>query len=147
MIKADLFNELLFEIQKKEKEKQLKIQEDTRLVEEVLDNLYTKVKQASETGSSRPQYAEIHKLLDKEVQENLVMRQGYMLDEVNDKTRIYYNKEDFNNRERTIDKEEKTNEEKEIKRNAKDDVLNWLNNLEDNGFIRIDPSMYKRHRY
>lgn len=99
MIKANQFQELIKQEQNNQLEKQKRIQEDTRTVEQALEDLYIKVQNSISKGTAKPKYAEISTMLEKEVQDNLVVEQNYFIDIVGiGRTRIYYNKEDFENR-------------------------------------------------
>ena len=97
MIKANQFQELTKKYEEKRLEKLKKIQEDTKLVEDTLECLFQKTKKAFEKGIIYTKYAMISKILEKEVQDNLVQEQGYYLnvDTKNKWTYIYYNKNDF----------------------------------------------------
>jgi hypothetical protein len=80
-----------------------KIQTDMKLTEDALNDLYIKVQKNIDLGVNPPKYIEIPKMLEKEVQDNLIMEQNYFLDITrNGHTRIYYNKSDFESRENNI---------------------------------------------
>jgi hypothetical protein len=99
MIKANQFQELIKQAQDKQLEKQKRIQEDMKLAEDTLNDLYIKIQKCLEESKNPPKYAEINKVLEKEVQDNLMFEQNFFLDITkNGHTKIYYNKEDFNNR-------------------------------------------------
>jgi hypothetical protein len=99
MIKANQFQELIKQLEQKNIQKQKRIQEDMKLAEETLNDLYIRVQKCLDEGKNPPKYAEIHKILEKEVQDNLMFEQNFYLDITkNGCTNIYYSKEDFNNR-------------------------------------------------
>lgn len=99
MIKANQFQELIKQAQNKQLEKQKRIQEDMKLVEDTLNDLYIKIQKCLSEGKNPPKYTEIPKILEKEVQDNLMFEQNFYLDITKNKhTRIYYNKEDFDSR-------------------------------------------------
>lgn len=99
MIKADQFQELINQANQKQVLRQKRIQEDMKLVEDSLTDLYIRVQKCLDDGKNPPKYAEIHKILEKEVQDNLMFEQNFYLDITKTgNTKIYYNKEDFNNR-------------------------------------------------
>jgi hypothetical protein len=99
MIKANQFQELIKQAQNKQLEKQKRIQEDMKLVEDTLNDLYIKIQKCLSERKNPPKYTEISKILEKEVQDNLMFEQNFYLDITKNKhTRIYYNKEDFDNR-------------------------------------------------
>lgn len=108
MYKAEQFQELTKQYKERQLQKTKRIQEDIKLVEDALENLYIKIQNCVEKEIAPPKYAEINKILEKAVSDDLILNQGFMLDITNDKhTRIYYNKNDFENRvkhDKKIDK-------------------------------------------
>jgi hypothetical protein len=99
MLKANKFIELTDTVRRKELEKQKRIQSDMKLVEDALNDLYMKIEKNMELGVNVPKYISVPKILEKEVQDNLVLEQGYFLDvDKRGNTKIYYNKEDFDSR-------------------------------------------------
>lgn len=130
MIKANQFQELTNKAKEQQLQRQRRIQQDMKLAEDSLNDLYIKVQKNINLGVTPPVYTEIPKLLEKEVQDNLIMEQNYFLDITkNGHTRIYYNKNDFeDNRENNLNKplinENKKQFEKEY--NTK-----WIDNKED----------------
>lgn len=101
MYKAEQFQELTKNIREKNLKKQKKIQEDMKLVEDKLNDFYMQLEKSKDLGKQIPKYTRIHKVLEKEVIDELILNQGYFvdLDKWGD-TRIYYSKEDFDNREK-----------------------------------------------
>ena len=102
MIKAEKFNNLLNEVHKKEEEKkkveqqkQQEIQLQMKLVEDSLNDMENKFKQALEKGAEYPKFALVKFPLCDEVKRELIMNQGYLLDESFGQTKIFYNKELF----------------------------------------------------
>lgn len=102
MLKADVFNNLLNELHKKEEEKrkieqqkQQKIQLQMKLVEDSLSDMHNKFRQALEKGTEYPKYALIQNVLCDEVKKELIINQGFFIDESLGKTKLFYNKELF----------------------------------------------------
>ena len=102
MFKAEKFNNLLNEVHKKEEEKkkverqkQQEIQLQMKLVEDSLNDMENKFKQALEKGTEYPKFALVKFPLCDEVKKELIMNQGYLLDESFGQTKIFYNKELF----------------------------------------------------
>ena len=102
MIKAEKFNSLLNEVHKKEEEKkkveqqkQQEIQLQMKLVEDSLNDMENKFKQALEKGTEYPKFALIKFPICDEVKKELIMNQGYMLDESFGQTKIFYNQKLF----------------------------------------------------
>ena len=102
MFKAEQFNNLLNEVYKKEEEKkkaeqqkQHEIQLQMKLVEDSLNDMENKFKQALEKGNGYPKFALVKFPLCDEVKKELIMNQGYLLDESFGQTKIFYNKELF----------------------------------------------------
>ena len=61
--------------------------------------MYEKIERARESNGEIPKYAEVNKILEKPVSDDLILNQGFLLEITNDKhTRIYYSKNDFDNR-------------------------------------------------
>lgn len=108
MYKAEQFQALTKQYEERQLQKTKRIQEDIKLVEDALENLYIKIQNCVEKEITPPKYVEVNKILEKAVSDDLILNQGFMLDVTNDKhTRIYYNKNDFVNRvknDKKIDK-------------------------------------------
>jgi hypothetical protein len=99
MYKAEQFQELTKQYEEKQLQKTKRIQEDIKLVEDALENLYIKIQNCVEKEITPPKYAEVNKILEKAVSDDLILNQKFFLDITNDRhTRIYYNKNDFDNR-------------------------------------------------
>lgn len=100
MIKAEKFQEQVEGILKDRQDfEKRKINKDIKLVEDELEDLYERIERARESNGEIPKYAEVNKILEKPVADDLILNQGFLLDITNDKhTRIYYNKNDFENR-------------------------------------------------
>lgn len=103
MIKADIFNNLLNEVHKKEekerqvvRQKQLEIQENMKRVEDALSDMHEKFKQALSKGTEYPKYAIIQNILCEEVKKELIINQGFLIDEEKEITRLFYNQDIFN---------------------------------------------------
>ena len=100
MIKAEKFQEQVEGILKdRQYFERRKIDKDIKLVEDELEDLYEKIERARESNGEIPKYAEVNKILEKPVSDDLILNQGFLLEITNDKhTRIYYSKNDFDNR-------------------------------------------------
>ena len=100
MIKAEKFQEQVEGILKDRQDfEKRKINKDIKLVEDELEDLYERIERARESNGEIPKYAEVNKILEKPVADDLILNQGFFLDITNNKhTRIYYNKNDFENR-------------------------------------------------
>lgn len=103
MFKAEQFNNLLNEVHKKEEEEKRKairkdkeIRLQIRLIEDSLNDMENKFKQALEKGTEYPKFALVKFPICDEVKKELIMNQGYLLDESFGQTKIFYNKELFN---------------------------------------------------
>ncbi|NRU52384.1 hypothetical protein [Clostridium beijerinckii] len=114
MIKANQFNSLLNEIHKKDEEKkrqeirlQREIQLQMRLVENALYDMENKFKQAIDGKCEYPKFALVKFPLHDEVKKELIMNQGYLLDESFGQTKIFYNKEIFDNYRKNTKQEPK----------------------------------------
>ena len=102
MLKADVFNNLLIELHKKEEEKrkleqqkQHEIQLQMKLVEDSLNDMENKFKQALNGKCEYPKFALIQNILCDEVKKELIMNQGFFINESFGQTRLFYNKELF----------------------------------------------------
>lgn len=102
MLKADVFNNLLNEVHKKEEEKrkhkqqkQQEIQLQMKLVEDSLNDMENKFKQALEKGTEYPKFALIKTILCDEVKKELIINQGFFIDESFGQNKLFYNKELF----------------------------------------------------
>jgi hypothetical protein len=99
MYKAEQFQALTKQYEERQLQKTKRIQEDIKLVEDALENLYIKIQSCIDKEINLPKYAEVNKILEKAVSDDLILNQGFLLDITNDKhTRIYYNKSDFDNK-------------------------------------------------
>lgn len=137
MLKAEMFNNLLNELHKKEEEKrrleqqkQQEIQLQMKLVEDSLNDMENKFKHALEKGAEYPKFALIKNILCDEVKKELIMNQGYFLDESFGQTKVFYNKKLFNEY-RNNTKQESFKESK-LKNKAYEELTkSCLNNKED----------------
>lgn len=148
MFKAERFNNLLNEVHKKEeekkkveKQKQQEIQLQMKLVEDSLNDMENKFKQAVEKGTEYPKFALVKFPLFDEVKKELIMNQGYLLDESFGQTKIFYNKELFEEYRKNTKKESnikskayeeltKSNEKKSYTKNEVDDnIINLFKSI------------------
>lgn len=102
MVKAERFNNLLNKLHKKEEEKkrqeirlQKEIQLQIRLVEDALNDMENKFKQALDGKCDYPKFTLVKFPLQDEVKKELIINQGYFLDESFGQTKIFYNKKLF----------------------------------------------------
>lgn len=137
MFKAERFNNLLSEVHKKEEEKkrqeirlQREMQLQMRLVENALYDMENKFKQAIDGKCEYPKFAFVKFPLLDQVKKELIMNQGYFLDESFGQTKIFYNKELFdeyrNNTKEESNIKNKSNE-KLTKSCSKDKEINATN--------------------
>ena len=160
MFKAEIINNLLNEVHKKEEEKkkveqqkQQEIQLQMKLIEDSLNDMENKFKQALEKGTEYPKFALVKFPICDEVKKELIMNQGYMLDENFGQTRIFYNQKLFDEyrsntkqepKEKTLSKEqgEKLKKHSEHNSNEKRIPLTREMNLTD--VINIIESLANR---
>lgn len=131
MRKANQFLELIKQAEEKQLEKQKRIQDDIRISEEALDDLYIRIQNSLNKGTTKPKYADIPKILEKEAQDYLVMEQNYLIDITsNGHTHIYYDKNDFNNRIKNNRVEFNNKSEEKIKKTVEEkfDAKEYIKN-------------------
>jgi hypothetical protein len=113
-----------------ERQKQQEIQLQMKLVEDSLNDMENKFKQALEKGTEYPKFALVKFPICDDVKKELIMNQGYFLDESFGQTKIFYNKElfdEYRNNKKEESSIKNKSDEKLTKSCSKDKEINATN--------------------